>query len=262
MTKSVEWGYAPKTELKLPLILLPHEAYSSIIFINAGEERNSRQFVSPLSVTGVIDINANIEAGDAEKKIDDDDNNDNNNDKDSREHCRVVVAGDAYWTTKLIAVEPADAFRIDMCTVESTVHRGEPMVIKLRIFNLSLESKNLMLLMAKKEADPSTLNNKKIAVKEESVNAAVVTEADGYTFGVWGISGDDDGTVRLNRDNELLAVDTALVLGDVQGQHAVDAELRFVPLRLGRLKVPNWKLYDKASNRWYSCTHDLSIVAV
>ena len=118
-----------------------------------------------------------------------------------------------------------------------------------------------MIFMAKKEQSSSTLN-KRIAVKEESANAAVVTESDGYTFGVWGISGHDDGTARLNRDHELLAIDTALVLGEVQGQHAVDAELRFVPLRVGRLKVPNWKLYDKAANRWYSCTHDLNIVAL
>ena len=99
-----------------------------------------------------------------------------------------------------------------------------------------------MIFMAKQDQG-SFMRDKAIAEKYESVNSAVVTSSDGYTFGVWGISGDDDGTVRLNRDHELLAIDTALVLGEVQGQHAVDAELRFVPLRLGRLKVPNWKLY-------------------
>eukprot|EP00533_Pseudo-nitzschia_delicatissima_P010106 CAMPEP_0116113456 /NCGR_PEP_ID=MMETSP0327-20121206/19518_1 /TAXON_ID=44447 /ORGANISM="Pseudo-nitzschia delicatissima, Strain B596" /LENGTH=576 /DNA_ID=CAMNT_0003606815 /DNA_START=34 /DNA_END=1761 /DNA_ORIENTATION=+ len=228
MTECVEWGYAPKTELKLPLTLRPYEAYSSIISISSGEERSSRQFLSPLSVTGVIGMNA--EQDSSEKKDDDDD--------DDCE-CRVVVASDVCWTTKPIAVEPADAFRIDMCTVEPTVQRGEPMVVKLRIFNLSLESRNLMIFMAKKDQGPST-HDKSVAAKEESVNAAVVTESKGYTFGVWGISSEDDGTVRLNRDHELLAIDTALVLGEVQGQHAVDAELRFVPLRRGRLKVPNW----------------------
>jgi len=117
-----------------------------------------------------------------------------------------------------------------------------------------------MLLIAKKESMPSTPQN--IAVKEEAVNAAVVSEANGYTFGVWGISAGDNGTVQLNRDHELLAIDTALVLGDLQGQHAVDAELRFVPLRSGRLKVPNFKLYDKAANRWYNYAHDFCIIAV
>ena len=255
MTECVEWGYAPKTELKLPLTLHPHEAYSSIISISAGEERSSRQFLSPLSVTGVIGMNANLEEDNSEKKAD------NDYDSDGREHCRVVVASDVCWTTKPIAVEPADAFRIDMCTVEPTVQRGEPIVVKLRIFNLSLESRNLMIFMAKKDRSLS-VQNEAVASKEQSVNSAVITESDGYTLGVWGISGDDDGTVRLSRDHELLAIDTALVLGEVKGQHAVDAELRFVPLRLGQLKVPNWKLYDKAENCWYSCTHDLNIVAV
>lgn len=246
MTESVEWSFANKTELKLPLTLLPHDAYSTVIFINAGEERNSRQFTSPLSVTGVIDTNANAEA--------------TANDDDGHEQCRVVVAGDVHWTTNLISVEPADAFRIEMCTVESTVRRGEPMVVKLRIFNLSLESRHLMLFMPpKKDRNP---HNKQFDVKNESVNAAIVSESDGYTFGVWGISGEDDGTVRLNRDHDLLAIDTALVLGDVKGQHAIDAELRFVPLHLGRLKVPDWRLYDKGAKRWYSCKHDLNIVAV
>ena len=196
---------------------------------------------------------------------DDDDNDDDNDDDDDdgghRDQCRVVVAGDAHWTTQLVAMEPADAFRIDMTTADTeTVCRGKPMVVKVRIFNLSLESRNLMLLIAKKESKPSMPEN--IAVKEEAVNAAVVSEANGYTFGVWGISASDNGTVQLNRDHELLAIDTALVLGDLQGQHAVDAELRFVPLRSGRLKVPNFKLYDKAANRWYNYTHDFCIVAV
>jgi hypothetical protein len=137
---------------------------------------------------------------------------------------------------------------------------GEPFVVKLRIFNLSLDSRDLMLLFAKSEAKASTI--KADAFKEESVNSAVVSEADGYTFGVWGISEDDDGTVQLNRDYELLAIDAALVLGEVEGQHAVDASLRLAPLKLGRLKVPNWKLYDKFTGKWYHCVHNLSIVAV
>jgi hypothetical protein len=119
---------------------------------------------------------------------------------------------------------------------------------------LSLESRDLMLLMAKDE-------QKGFTPKDDAVNTAVVSEVNGYAFGVWGISGEDDGTVRLNRDHELLAVDAALLLGEVMGQHAADAELRFVPLREGTLKVPNWKLYDKFAGRWYNCVHTLKIVA-
>ena len=49
-------------------------------------------------------------------------------------------------------------------------------------------------------------------------NMAVVSEVNGYTFGVWGLSGGDDGTTRHHRchhrhhrDHELLAVDAAIV---------------------------------------------------
>ncbi|KAG7359694.1 hypothetical protein IV203_034792 [Nitzschia inconspicua] len=242
MTKSVQWGFLPRTELTLPLVIEPLEAYSTILFVNAAEEMLSRSFVSPISVTGLVGRDCTTSS--------------------DPEPCRVVVAGDAHWTTELVAVEPADAFRIHMSVERSITRRGDPMIVKLRIFNLNMDTRNLMLLMAKDDANSNTSTPLDMTLKEESVNAAVVSEADGYTFGVWGICGDDDGTVRLNRDYELLAIDAALVLGTVEGQHAVDAELRFVPLQLGRLKVPNWKLYDKTSGRWYKCSHNLSMVAV
>jgi hypothetical protein len=239
MTKSVHWGYVPQTELTLPLTLQCHDAYTTILFIRAGEEMLSRSFVSPISVTGFVgrDVGTGVDP------------------------CRVVVAGDAHWTTELVAVEPADAFRIHMSVGRIVTRRGDPVVVKLRIFNLSMDARNLMLLVAKDEGNNSSPTTT-VALKEESANAAVVSEAGGYTFGVWGISGGDDGTVRLNRDYEMLAIDAALVLGTVEGQHAADAELRFVPLQLGRLKIPNWKLYDKTSGRWYQCSHNLSMVAV
>lgn len=238
MTKAVQWGYARKTELCLPLTLNPRDAYSTVISVNAGEKMVSRSFVSPVSVTGIIGKEV---AGDDSSTA-------------SYRRQRVVVAGEAQWVTRLVAVEPANAFRVDMKVQQSEVNVGEPMVVSLRIFNLSLESRDLMLLMAKDE-------HKGFTPKDDAVNTAVVSEVNGYTFGVWGLCGEDDGTVRLNRDHELLAVDAALLLGEVMGQHAADAELRFVPLREGTLKVPNWKLYDKSAGRWYNCVHTLKIVA-
>mmetsp|Transcript_14643 Transcript_14643/g.22349 ORF Transcript_14643/g.22349 Transcript_14643/m.22349 type:complete len:95 (-) Transcript_14643:76-360(-) len=89
-----------------------------------------------------------------------------------------------------------------------------------------------MLLMAKDEEKMPSMS-----AKVGSVNSAVVSEVNGYTFGVWGLSEDDDGTSRHNRDHELLAVDAALLLGEVKGQHSVDAELCFVPLRKGTLDM-------------------------
>ena len=238
MTKAVQWGYAPRAELKVPFSLNPHDAYSTVICVNAGEEMRSQSYLSPVSVTGVVgreDVSKEDPAIYGFRRQ------------------RIVVAADAPWTTGLVAVEPADAFRMEMNVKESECTVGETMVLSIRIFNMSMESRDLMLLMAKDD-------QKQDSSKDEAVNTALVSDVNGYTFGVWGISGEDDGTTRLNRDSDLLAVDAAILLGQVMGQHAVDAELRFVPLRVGPLKVPNWKLYDKTAGRWYNCVHQLKIV--
>jgi len=109
---------------------------------------------------------------------------------------------------------------------------------------------------------PPPTNNDLYYKNRRSINTPVVSEVNGYTFGVLGLDGDDDGTVRYSRDHELLAVDTALLLGEVKGQNSIEAELRFVPLREGTLDVPNLRLYDNCTMRWYICKHALQIVSV
>jgi len=191
----------------------------------------SRNFISPVSVTGVVGRLSGVSSG-----------------------CRVVVAAAAHWSTELVAVEPADAFRLEIKVEHSEVKLGQEMVVFLQVFNLSVEPRDLMLIMARETREGASQ-------REEIVNSAVVSEMNGYTFGIWGITGEDDGTIRLNRDHSLLAVDGALMLGEVLGQHAVDAELRFVPLRQGSLQLPNWRLYDKSSGKWYTCSHNMKVVA-
>jgi hypothetical protein len=95
-----------------------------------------------------------------------------------------------------------------------------------------------------------------------AVNVAVVYEVNNYTFGAWGLGENDDGTIRHSRDHDLLAVDAALLLGEVRGQMSVEAELRFIALRDGMLNVPNFKLYDRIHEKWYDCPHNLKIVAM
>lgn len=240
MSKYVQWGYAPRTEPKLPLTLQQNDAYSTVITIDAGEDLRSRTFASPISVTAVV---GKVDATDDEQVA-----------NKQRSPPTVVVSTDALWTTGRVAVVPADAFRIDMSLEQSSCFVGAPLVVTLRVLNLSPETRDLMLLMAKD--DDKTPNQ-----RTGTVNTAVVSEVNGYTFGVWGLSGDDDGTTRYNRDHDLLAVDAALLLGEVKGQHSVDAKLRFVPLREGTLDVPNLKLYDKTMGKWYDCTHNLRVVA-
>ena len=230
MSQYVKWGFVGGTEPNLPLTIKRHEAYSTVLTIDAGEDLRSRSFFSPISVTAAVDSGSS-----------------------------VVESADAQWTTGRVAVEPADAFRIDLSLQQSSAcYVGAPLVVALRVLNLSTETRDLMLLMAK---DDETSNASLATPKHGSVNTAIVSEVNGYTFGVWGLSSDDDGTIRHNRDHELLAVDAALLLGEVKAQHSVDAELRFVPLREGTLDVPNLKLYDKTEGKWYNCMHMLKIVA-
>ena len=231
MTNAVQWRFAPQTELRLPLTLHPYEAYSTVLVMTGVEDMRSRNFVSPVSVTGVVGRLTGPSS-----------------------RCRVVVAAAAHWSTELAAIEPADAFRLEINVESSEVKLGQEMVVNVRVFNLSLEPRDLMLLMSKEARDD-------VSESAELVNSAVVSEMNGYTFGVWGITGEDNGTVRLNRDHSLLAVDGALMIGDVPGQHAIDTQLRFVPLRQGCLQLPNWRLYDKSSGKWYTCTHSMKIVA-
>jgi hypothetical protein len=243
MTRHVRWTYAQGTAPTLPITLLPYEAINTVIQIDAGEDLRSRTFLSPVAVTAVV--------------------LDNNN----HFSTASVITADAVWTTERVAVVPADALRVDLTLRDSRYKVGAPLVISIRVLNLSNEDRNLMLLMAKDErnnGDTSSSNRglgSRSSTRGYAVNTAVVSEVNGYTFGVWGLSGDDDGTTRQNRDHELLAVDAALLLGDVKGQHSVEAELRFVPLREGTLDVPNLKLYDKAHGKWYNCIHCLKIIA-
>lgn len=280
MSRRVRWGFLPGSAPELSLVLGPHEAYSTVIQIDAGEDVRSRIFNSPVTVNATI---GNHTSPITSSTINDD-----------RE--RVMVTADARWTSSRVGVENSDAFRIDMYLRGGleTVCVGAPIVVSLRVLNLSMEPRDLMLLMAKdgeggrnsglqwerptdesrirrgsqimrtktmlhNRDNPSNLTSR--SKDNRSFNTAVVSEVNGYTFGVWGLSGCDDGTTRHHRDHELLAVDAALLLGEVKGQHSIEAELRFVPLREGTLDVPNLKLYDKRGGRWYNCVHTLKIVA-
>ena len=91
--------------------------------------------------------------------------------------------------------------------------------------------------------------------------APAVSEVSGYTFGVWGLSDNEDVASEFSRDQQLLAVDAAVMLGEIKGQHTIDAEIRFVPLRDGPIYVPNFKLYDKTEGKWFNCVHKLCVVA-
>lgn len=286
MSRRVRWGFVPGSAPDLPMTLEPYEAFATVIQIDAGEDVRSRAFVSPISVNAIIprDASDSSSGGGVGE--------------------RILITTDARWTSSRVGIENSDAFRVDLSLRggSATVCRvGAPLVISLRILNLSMEPRDLMLLMAKDDEkrnrdmrceqayqqsgrDGASIRRRGIrrdgvrngcdyfsqqqaASSQQSskstnvFNTAVVSEVNGYTFGVWGLSGEDDGTTRHHRDHELLAVDAALLLGEVKGQHSIQAELRFVPLREGTLDVPNLKLFDKRELKWYNCMHTLKIVA-
>jgi hypothetical protein len=289
MSRRVRWGYIPGTAPTLPFILSPYEAFATVIQIDAGEDVRSRAFLSPITVTATIGSPTNI----VNREVVGSNNNNTAKQYDNNDDERIMVAADARWTSSRVGVENSDAFRVDMSIRgDPTSWRvGAPLVVSLRVLNLSMEPRDLMLIMAKdgEGTDSSTsglrygdqqqtttkragdnvkmLHQPTKAVRRRSkkenhrFNTAVVSEVNGYTFGVWGLTGDDDGTTRHHRDHELLAVDAALLLGEVKGQHSIETELRFVPLKEGTLDVPNLKFYDKRGKKWYNCIHTLKIVA-
>lgn len=284
MSRRVRWGFCPGAAPDLPLVLRPYEAFATVIQVDAGEDVRSRAFLSPVSV------NASVGTDMLTKEVK---SNDDNIDKCGE---RIMVSTNIRWTTSRVAVENSDAFKVDMSLrggLNTICRVGAPLIISLRVLNLSMEPRDLMLLMAKDgegrknelqwerpiegrrlasrlrdgelrataKSGPLLHRQEEVPDENQTFSTAVVSEVNGYTFGVWGLSGDNDGTTRHHRDHELLAVDAALLLGEVKGQHSIEAELRFVPLREGTLDVPNLKLYDKRGGRWYNCCHTLKIVA-
>jgi hypothetical protein len=283
MSKCVQWGYAAQTQPKLPLTLYPQGAVGTILTVDAMEHMRSRTFKSPVSVTAVVGSPQAI----AKENV-----------KSSTSTPTTISSADAQWTTGRLAQEPSDAFRIDMQLQNKEFYVGEPFTIFLRVKNMSADARDMMLLVAKdadKQAQASGMmtttsssltktaadtlggNNldnssrhfssgrdaKPPPPQRPSVpNTAVVSEVNGYTFGVWGLIADSsDPVFRLDRDQDLLAIDAALLLGEVKGHHSVEAQLRFNPLREGTLDVPNMQLFDKRNRKWYLCTHKLNIVA-
>jgi hypothetical protein len=89
-----------------------------------------------------------------------------------------------------------------------------------------------------------------------------VYEVNNYSFSAGGVGESDDGTIRHSQDHDLLTIDEALLLGEVQSQMSIEAEMRFVALRDGMLNVPDFKLYDRIHEKWYNCPHNLKIVAM
>jgi len=256
MSKIVKWTYAPQCDPNLPLQIAPNEAFSTIISVDATEDRRSRTFASPISVTACVGTLAEV-AGEAQE--DDGGVRRRRGVRSSGGGNSIVVASQVNWTTCRAAVEPSDAFRLDMTLDENEKGVvGSPMTVHLEISNLSTDSRDLMVLVDN---------------TGEVGKTAVLSEVEGSKFGVWGLlAGVEDGvsnnsTVPAMRAaaaqsvaRELLTVDVALLVGELKGSASKKASLRFIPLKEGTLSVPNLKLYDRRRGRWYTAVHNVRLV--
>jgi len=226
MSRHVRWCYAAGTALDLPLKLERNESYSTVLQVDASDDQNPRHFMSPVSVTGHV--------GECTPDT---------------QTPPLVISTYASWTTSRVAVAPAEAFRVDMAIHEDKFRVGEPLTLIVKVLNLSTRSRNLMLLINSKNLEEGA---------DDSV--PVMAEVGGYSFGVWGLT-DNGGDVTDGKDDNILAIDAARLLGDVLPQQVGEADLRFVPLREGTLDIPNFKLYDMTEGEFYDCTHSLKIMA-
>jgi len=225
MSKSVRWMYKDQCDPGLPLVLHPHEAISTIVLIDASEDRKTRTFSSPLSVTshvgGAVDTT-------------------------------LVAAAQVTWTTCRAALEPSDTFRVDLSLAESCGVVGAPSIVNLEITNHSPENRDVMILLE---------NSGEVGVeKTKAVKTAVVSEKAGQKFGVWGLVDDGMAEIPEGIDRELLSMDVALLVGEIKANQSTKAALRFIPLKEGTIAIPKLKLIDRRRGKWYSAAHKLRLV--
>jgi len=298
MTKNVRWGYASGTAPSLPLVLKPQEAIATVIQINANEVMMERVFLSPICVRAVVgDTLETADSLGVNTVTDTFRNMKGKNTSmvmvstDARWTTSPVAVGssDAFRITLSIREAVCNVGAQVVVALKVTNLSSEPRDLMLIMAKDSDSEQNQIRASSSRDnlngmsfaggnmkSGTSTLgmsgasaNNSSGETQQtqqtpiqNSVNNAVVYEVSGYTFGCWGLSGDDDGTIRYTRDHDLLAIDAALLLGEVKGHMSTEAELRFVPLREGTLSVPNLKLYDKIDGKWYDCYHTLKIISV
>lgn len=224
MSKVVTWQYAAQCDPHLPLLLAPSEAVSTILVIDASEDKRVRTFSCPVSVTARTG------------------------------NCTIVAAADVKWTTAKAAIESTDGFRLDLSVGEEAGVVFSPLTVNINVANLSSESRDVMILVESGGDSDREERAKKLK------NAAV-SEKNGQKFGVWGLA-DDGNSLQLppDSDRELLTVDVALVVGELKGNSSKNAELRFIPLKEGTISIPNLKIVDRRRGKWYKAVHNFKLV--
>jgi hypothetical protein len=221
MSKSVQWGFANQDDTNLPRVLERNQAISLILRVMASDDVRSRIFVSPISVT------ANVGCYEPSKS----------------QHT-VLAAADAQWTSVRSAVEPSDAFRVQINVVETEVKVGAPFVLLLNVSNLSADPRDIELRLEKSkfvEDSVSVIGSQTVLFR--GLDAGCSRD--------WSSLGDE----------HLLAMEQSLYLGEVKASEKTSAEIRFIALQPGTLNIPSFELHDRKSDKFYRCVHNVRIVA-
>lgn len=265
MSKVVRWVIAPKCDLGLPITLEPYDAYSTVLIIDATEDSCSRAFTCPMSITAVVghSTDASTASGTPTSSV-------------PCSAFSVVAGSDVYWTTSRAAIQPADAFRVEMTLPEGEGVVGVPLTCRLDISNMSLEAQDVMVLVDTTASSSSSSRAATVDLnissnkangpvspgRKKPVKRAVVSEKAGRKFGIWGLldNGPSSQIRPEDSDGGLLAVDVAMLLGELTANASKRAEMRFIPLRPGTLKLPNFVLIDRRRGKWYNASHNLRLV--
>ncbi|CAB9522570.1 expressed unknown protein [Seminavis robusta] len=291
MSKCVQWGYAPQTQPKLPLTLYPQGAFATILTIDAMEHMRSRTFKSPISVTSVVGHPTKAEEEGAETAASMNPTTISSADAQWTTGRLAQEPSDAFRIDMQLQNKDfyvGEPFTIFLRVKNLSAEARDMMLLVAKDSDKQASSTGTMTTTSSSStsavlAQPTTNNlnvsshhagagsnrdsipyvqQQQQSQRSSVPNTAVVSEVNGYTFGVWGLIADADNPVfRLDRDQDLLAIDAALLLGEIKGHHSVEAQLRFNPLREGTLDVPNMQLFDKRNRKWYYCNHKLNIVA-
>eukprot|EP00977_Amphora_coffeiformis_P005645 scaffold1189_cov194-Amphora_coffeaeformis.AAC.2 len=148
----------------------------------------------------------------------------------------VVAAVEVEWVSaSQVPSSSSDALRVDV-TVEQDCKVGNPFSVVLRVHNLGQK----------------TAQNLKVVIPRGQTQTAMAKE-----FCIQ--MGSD---IENDEPNDLLEVDDAVPLGEIRSRESTQAEMRFIALRPGTLKLPQFEIRESGdSNRSFKCAHNFLVVA-
>lgn len=148
----------------------------------------------------------------------------------------VVAAVEVEWVSaSQVPSNSSDALRVDVTVDQEECKVGNPFSVKLRVHNLGRNSaSNLRIIIP-------PLGN------QTDCTDFCILEAGQQK--------------SIDDDKSLLHVDDTLPLGEIRSRESTQAEMRFIALHEGTLRLPPFEIQDRDSNRSFHCVHNVQVVA-